>query len=199
MAPGPPDKRELNRFAMLSDFIDQPFKNNYAALPNTQSNLSTNPKYIQVSTEENKLRKLSPFVIQKGLHAISSLIDSISQLRDGNLLLLVRNQTVADKFLKAKSLLDICPISVKLHETLNYVKGRIYAPCLIVPEENIVKEFRSQGVVSVYEFIKKMDNSMVDNVRIDDDYNTNATKQVYSGYMVKVRTYFPNFAKIVKS
>ena len=29
MAPGPPD-----RFAMLSDFIDQPFKNNFLALPN---------------------------------------------------------------------------------------------------------------------------------------------------------------------
>ena len=93
--------------------------------------LKTNPKFILVSSEGNKLRKLSAFVIHKGLHAISSLIDSISQLRDGNLSLLVGNQTVADKFLKAKFLLDICPISVK---------GIIYTPCLIdVPEEEIVK------------------------------------------------------------
>ena len=134
MAPGPPDKRESNRFTMLSDFIDQPFKNNFPALSNAQSNLSRNPKYILVSSKGNKLRKLSPFVIHKGLHVISSLIDSISQLRDVNLL--VRNQTIADKFLKAKSLLDICPISVKLLETLNYVKGIIDDPCLIdVPQE----------------------------------------------------------------
>ena len=85
---------------------------------------------------------------------------------------MIRNQTVADKFLKAKSLLDICPISVKLHETLNYVKGIIHAPCRIdVPEEKIVKELRSRGVVSVYIFMKKVGNPMVGNDRIDDDHN----------------------------
>ena len=107
--------------------------------------------------------------------------------------------------------MDICPISVKLRETLNYVKGIIYAPCCFdVPEEGIVKELRCQGVVPVYKFMKKVDNSLLDNDRIDDR-NTNATKQVYLGYMVisfnlynlpkiidvarykvKVRTYFPN-------
>lgn len=212
MAPGPPDKRQSNRFAILSDFIDQPYKNNFPTLPNPQPNLSTNPKYILVSSEENKLRKLSPFVIHKGLHAISTLIDSISQLRDGNLLLLVRNQAVADKFLKAKSLLNICPISAKLHDTLNYVKGIIYAPCLNdVSEEEIVKELHPQGVVSVYKFTKKVDNSMEDDNCFVDDRNPNNKNQVYSGYMVltfnlynlpkiidvawykvKVRTYFPN-------
>ena len=143
---------------------------------------------------------------------ISTLIDSISQLRDINLLLLVRNQTVADKFLKAKSLLDICPTSVKLRDSLNYVKGIIYALCLNgVSEEEIVKELRHQGVVAMYKFMKKVDNSMEGNDYFVDDLNPNATKQVYSGYMVltfnlyfwqkiihvawykvKIKLYFPN-------
>ena len=63
MVPGPPDKREIDIFAMISDFIDQPFKNNFPALRNTQSNLSSNSKYILVSSEGNKLRKLSTFYI----------------------------------------------------------------------------------------------------------------------------------------
>ena len=62
MATGHPDKRKLNRFAMLSDFINQLLKNNFPALPNTQSNLSTNPKYILVSSKANNLKNLRPFV-----------------------------------------------------------------------------------------------------------------------------------------
>ena len=34
MAPGPPDKRQSSRFAILSDFIDQPYKNIFPTLPN---------------------------------------------------------------------------------------------------------------------------------------------------------------------
>ena len=40
-----------------------------------------------------------------------------------------------------------------------------------MPEEQIVKELRSQAVVSVYKFMKKVDDPMVGNYRIDDDHN----------------------------
>lgn len=211
MARRPPD-RNPNRFAILGDYIEQPYVNNYPALQQPKSNILSDPKYLIVSSENNQLRKLSPFIIHKGLHAISTLIDSISQLRDGNLLLLVRNQVIADKFLKAKTLSNICPITVKLHETLNYVKGVIYAPCLIdVSEEEIVKELQPQGVVAVYKYtISKKDNTN-DNANITEDEKNKSNKVEHSGYMVltfnlynlpkvidvawykvKVKTYFPN-------
>lgn len=194
MAPGPPD-RQSNRFAILGDYLDQNI--NFPILPPVKTNIINDPKYLIISSKkDNELKKLSPFIIQKGLHSISTLIDSISQLRDGNLLLLVRNQVIADKFLKAKSLLNICEITVKLHETLNFVKGVIYAPCLIdVSEEEIVKELKDQGVVSVYKYtFTKEDGTKQCNgymVLTFNLYNLPKTIDV-AWYKVKVKTYFPN-------
>ena len=34
MTPGITDKRQSNGFAILSDFIDEPYKNNFTTLPN---------------------------------------------------------------------------------------------------------------------------------------------------------------------
>lgn len=154
------------------------------------------PKYLIISSKDNGLRKLSPFIIHRGLNAISTLIDSISQLRDGNLLILVRNQVIADKFLKAKTLLNICEINVQLHETLNYVKGVVYAPCLKdVPEEETVNELRTQGVVSVYKFTTKIDDGTIqcngNMVLTFNLYNLPNVIDV-AWYKVKVKTYFPN-------
>ena len=55
---------------------------------------------------------------------------SISELREGNLLLLAENKLVAEKFIKAKELTGIYNINVKYQENLNSTKGTVYAPYL---------------------------------------------------------------------
>ena len=51
------------------------------------------------STDPNKsLSTYSCFAVHRAIQIISKEITSVSQLRDGNLLILVNNQQVADKF-----------------------------------------------------------------------------------------------------
>lgn len=161
MAPGPPDKYSNNKFYPLGDYINNPKKkqkqNEFPDLPTPNNNHKNQPKYVLVSStdSDNQLSKLSPFAIKKGVESISTEFTTISLLRDGNLLILTQNARIADKFVKAKTLSNVCPISCKLHDTLNSVKGVIYAPCLIhVSEKEIVEEMKDQGVTEVYKFTK---------------------------------------------
>lgn len=43
--------------------------------------LPNDPKYLVASSENNGLRKLNSLVIEKGLHAIFNLIESINQIK----------------------------------------------------------------------------------------------------------------------
>lgn len=206
MAPDPPDKFSSNRFSVLGDYIEcRPKKQkltDYPDLPIPQSsnnNNNGNPKYVVISSTDPKkpLSTLSPFAIKKGIECISTEYTSITSLRDGNLLILMRNTRAADKLIKAKSLANLCPISCKFHDTLNFVKGVIYAPCLInVPEQEIVQEMKSQGVTSVYKFTKPGEdgNSRIPSGKIIltfDLYRLPSSVDV-AWYKCKVDHYIPN-------
>ncbi|XP_055922831.1 uncharacterized protein LOC129953615 [Eupeodes corollae] len=81
--------------------------------------------------------------------------EKISQLKDGSILILAKDQTTADKFIQSKALDNICPVDIKLHANLNLSKGIVFAPCLVnVPETEIITELRSQNVTNVYKFTK---------------------------------------------
>lgn len=214
MAPGPPDKFSNNRFHILGDFIDNPSKkqkhNEYPDLP-TPNNTKNNPKYVIISSNDNnkRLSDLSPFAIKKCIEGISTEINSISQLRDGNLLVLTRNTRVAEKFLRSKSFANLCQITCKLHTTLNSVKGVIYAPCLInVPESEIVEEMKDQGVIEVYKFTKPNDEARRNesgNAKTNDEHRIATGKIILTfdlyrlptsvdvaWYKCKVEHYIPN-------
>lgn len=203
MAPGPPDKLSNNRFFVLGDYIDNPSKkqrpNEFPDLPTPCNNNKNHPKYVLISSSDPKkqLSELSPFAIKKGVESISTEFTSITLLRDGNLLILTRNARVAEKFVKTKSLSNVCSISCKLHDTLNSVKGVIYAPCLInVPEQEIVQEMKEQGVTDVYKFTKPSDDgkSRIPTGKIIvtfDLYRLPTTVDV-AWYKCKVEHYIPN-------
>ena len=95
MPPGPPNLGD-NRFAALSESpkskrkkkdSGKPFSN-FLGLPSIQK---PNPKYIIVSSADDKkpLSQYSCFSVHKSIQAISKDILSISEMRDGNLLLLL--------------------------------------------------------------------------------------------------------------
>ena len=157
-ASGP--KRNGNQFALLAE-SDSPYELNpskkhklvspifadqYPELPTSSS--FKNPRFVVISsTDKDKpISSLNPFLLKKGIEGISKEFEHVSQLRDGNLLVLVKSK---------KSLADTCPISVKLHDQLNSTKGVVFAPCLInVPDKEIITEMQSQGVTDVYKFNK---------------------------------------------
>uniref|UniRef100_A0A034V434 Nucleic-acid-binding protein from mobile element jockey n=1 Tax=Bactrocera dorsalis TaxID=27457 RepID=A0A034V434_BACDO len=167
MAPGPPNIN-ANRFALLDtgpkrkkNKIDSSaLQTDFPFLPETKVN---DPKFVVIeSTDPSKpISSYSCFAIHRGIKQISSEVHSISTLRDGKLLILVKSNKIAEKFIKAKQLENVCSISAKLHESLNYVKGTVFAPFLNnVAEEEIVKELSSQGVVAAYKFKKTFDGNL---------------------------------------
>jgi len=98
---------------------------------------------------QQKISEFSGLAVYRALNVISKEVVSISTLRYGNFLMLVKTKNVAEK-LKSKNLARICEIDCILHESLNFVKGTIYAPFLInVPDDEIVKELADQHVHSL--------------------------------------------------
>ena len=95
MPPGPPNLGD-NRFAALSESPKSKRKKKdsgkpFSIFPGLPSIQKPNPKYIIVSSadDKNPLSQYSCFSVHKYIQAISKDILSISEMRDGNLLLLL--------------------------------------------------------------------------------------------------------------
>ncbi|KAL9876462.1 uncharacterized protein ACN2A1_013137 [Glossina fuscipes fuscipes] len=200
MAPGPLDKNS-NRFHLLSDTSPQRKKSKNSDFPVLPISDITpiDKKYIVISSTDARITisQISPFAIKKALDSITTYIDSISILRDGNLLVLAGNPRATEKLIKAKSLANLCAISAKLHEKLNSVRGIIYAPCLKhVPEDEIVREMGNQGVTEIYKFTKLNDDGKTRSptgriILTFDRYRLPRTVDV-AWYKCKVELYIPN-------
>ena len=124
---------------------------------------TNNPKFIIVApaSEDKPLSSFSVFLLKKAIDSISTSYESITQLRDGNLLILVKSQKIAELFLSKKKFSNLCPITVSFHTNLNTSKGTAYAPCLInVPELEIIEEMKTQGVSDVFKFKKLADGNL---------------------------------------
>lgn len=200
MATGPPHLRD-NQFALLANMTSPKRKKTkykettpFPQLPKCQP---PNPRYIVMETSDpNKpISSYSCFAVNRAILMISKDITSISQLRDGNLLLLVNNKQTADKFLLSKELFGLCSIKCKLHQNLNFTKGTIYAPYLNnIPDEEIVSELSDQGVVSIHKFQKIIDNKTTNTgvILITFDLFHLPDKIKVSWNSVNVREYFPN-------
>ncbi|XP_055845052.1 uncharacterized protein LOC129911320 [Episyrphus balteatus] len=167
----------------------------YPELP-TSTN-TKNPKFIVISPKSNEkpISSLNPFLLKKSIDNISKEYDQISQLRDGNLLVLVKTEKIAETFLKVDNLAKTCPVIVKLHDKLNESKGIAYAPCLInTPKDIILEEMECQGVKDVYKFTKNVDGKQRETGLILFTFNLYYTpKTVDIGFFkAKVTEYIPN-------
>jgi len=148
LADSPPTKKRRPPSKTLNDFPELPSTN------------IANPKYIIISAKDSDktISEYSCFAVHKALKHINKNINSITNLKDGNLLMLVRSIDDANKFINAKELPGICKIECQLHQSLNSVKGTIYAPYLInVPENEILEELASQKVIAIYKFTKQVE------------------------------------------
>ena len=193
-----PDRNDSNRFSLLADPPIKKTKSCHSANTNPVSVfINPNPKYLLISSlnENLPLSKVSPFIIKKKIEDISKEFDSISLLRDGSILVLARNEYVAELFLQKKKLGNEYPVSIKLHESLNSVKGIIYAPCLIhVPDNEIIEELKSQGVASIYKYTRTVDGkqSPTGKMVVTFDLFRLPESLDVAWYKVKVTPYIPN-------
>lgn len=184
----PRTKKEKNRFLLQLNSVTY-------VLP-THS-ISNNPKFIVISPsdDDKPLSSFSVFLLKKAIDNISTSYEYITQLRDGNLLILVKSQKIADLFLSRKTLSNLCPISVSLHTNLNSSKGTVYAPCLInVPETEIVDEMKTQGVTGVFKFKNTVEGNQRASglILLTFDLFRPLSSVNIGWYNVKVEEYFPN-------
>ncbi|XP_067633208.1 uncharacterized protein [Eurosta solidaginis] len=145
LSPAPKSKRKKPTTATLDLFPE---------LPITQKD---NPKYLVIKSKDEKkpISTTSCFAVYKGIQSISKDVNNITSLRDGSLLLLVKNQKIADKFLSTKHLPGAGAVEILLHNSLNSVKGTIYAPFICqLADEEIIEGLKDQGVIAVHKFTK---------------------------------------------
>ena len=149
--------------------------------------------YVGTHVCSIRVYTFSPFALKKGIECISTKYTFITSFRSGNLLILTRDTRATYKLIKTKFLANLCPISCKFHDTLNFVKGVIYEPCLInAPEQ----EMKSQGVTSGYKLTKPSEdgNSRIPSgkiILIFDLYRLPSSVDV-AWYKCKVDHYIPN-------
>ena len=182
----PNPKRNRKNESTFDDFPNLP-----------KTTISKNPKFITIASADvdKPLSSISIFALRKAIDAISTQYEQVSQLRDGKLLILTKNQKIADKFIAVKNLPDLCPVSITMHNQLNISKGIVYAPWLItVPETEIVLEMGVQNVTEVYKFTKIFDGRPKPTGLMLFTFNTyQPPETVEIGWTnVKVSEYVPN-------
>ena len=123
------------------------------------------PKFILIKNKDQNhpIRSFNIFLLSKALEGISyDAPEKITFTREGDLLILTKNETQANKFLRAKSLADICKIDTMLHPTLNTVKGVVFAPALrFLSEKEIIEGLKDQDVVDCKKITKFINGDIV--------------------------------------
>ncbi|XP_017481602.1 PREDICTED: uncharacterized protein LOC108370729 [Rhagoletis zephyria] len=190
-----------NRFALLANSPQPKRKKTFQKLqevfPDLPPTKNDDPKYIVIKSEDPNapLSKVSCFRVYNAILTVSKDINKISELRDGSLLLLVKNKQVAEKFIKTKHLFNIGAVSVSYHQHLNFNKGTIYAPFLNdVPESEIIEGLSAYEASSVYKFTRKSQGETKHTGVILLSFNsyTLPNKINIAWRMTTVRQYVPN-------
>lgn len=108
---------------------------------------------IKATNQDKPLRSYNPFMVDKLLRGIHSTFEA-SYNRDGNVILVVGNRNIADKFIKVKTI-DKIGISCEYYGTLNHSQGVIYSRELIPLTDDEILEglkLKCPDVVSIYRF-----------------------------------------------
>lgn len=163
----------------------------------SDSNITECPKYILIKHVEGKrMDEINIFKLKNAIYAISKQIKTANFTRDGNMIVLVKNELIAKAFLKTKKLIDdLGAVDITFHPSLNYNKGLVYAPCISnLTEDEIVDGLKEYKVVKC-EKIKKMINGCVTNTPLHilhfDLYHV--PKYIPIGFeKFEIREYIPN-------
>ena len=179
---------------MIDSSSDDELKTNYVKKSKVIS-LKAWPRFLVIgSADEETLKKLSPFAIQKGLQGLAGEPKTVKKLRNGSLLVECSTESHSKNLLKSKSLCGIS-ITVNPHTYLNSSKGVIRSRDLEgVSEEEICENLSSQGVTSVKRIKVRRNNELVptNTFILTFDVPT-LPNSVKAGYLhIPVVPYIPN-------
>ena len=156
------------------------------------------PRFIVLSSQDNNkpLTKISPFVLEKWIKSVAGAVKNVTKMKSGDLLIECYRKTQSINLQTANKILDI-EILATPHRTLNYCKGIVRdrdRTLLELPEEEICKELKSQGVANVKRFtIKKQGNTIKLNTYLITFETHSIPQKINVGpFKMKVDLYIPN-------
>ncbi|GBN39047.1 hypothetical protein AVEN_129805-1 [Araneus ventricosus] len=97
--------------------------------------VSQTARFLIISLPDNQISKLSPFVIQKGLHGIGGSPKSIKRSRSGDLLIETTSAVQTKSYLLAKKFLYY-QISITVHKALNSCRDVVSDKELMMASES---------------------------------------------------------------
>jgi len=167
--------------------------------PNKQPNKSKAEcqKFLIIKNcdKSKPLQSFNIFLIAKALESITTdNPEKISFTREGNLMILTKNQTQTTRFLKATQLSNLCKINVELHPTLNISKGVVHCPALTnLTGAEIVDGLRSQNVTDCHKITKIQDGKVINTpLHVLSFNNFNLPKEIVVAWEIcKVEPYIP--------
>ena len=153
------------------------------------------PRFLVISSiDDEALRKLSPFAIQKGLQGLAGEPKSVKKLKNGSLLVECSKESHVRNLLKSKILCNI-QIKVTPHSSLNSSKGVVRSRDLEgVSEDEICENLSSQGVTVVKRINIRRNNEMIPTNTLILTFNKpTLPDSVKAGYLnIPVVPYIPN-------
>lgn len=169
-----PHPTNHNRFRELDPDYHTPYQRNkrsrgedYPILLQQDLNDDHIPRYLIITANDKKdstnkpISEYNVFQVEKGLNYISKEYSDVIELKSGDLLIKVNNLKVAEKFCKATHI-DLIPVTISYHKTLNTVKGKIYSKKIINhTEAELLDGLKSRKVIDVQKIMKFENDKLV--------------------------------------
>ena len=190
-----PKRKKANNEYNINNTFDFP---KFIQKQNANTKKQQSPKYIVIKSKitDKPLQNFNIFLLSKALESISSEpLQKITFTRDGNLLILTKNEIQANKFLKTSTLSGLIPVEITLHPTLNITKGVIFCPALKeLSEKEITDGLRDQGVVDCKKITKFNDGKVTNTpLHILHFNHYSLPKEIKIGFLnCKVEPFIPN-------
>ncbi|GBN57519.1 hypothetical protein AVEN_100586-1 [Araneus ventricosus] len=152
------------------------------------------PKFLVLHNEEDKLRNMSPFLIQKHIYTFAGNVQSVKKMKSGDLLVESSSLRQSEQLLSITKFGDI-PITVSAHASLNYTRGVMSSDeFLMVSDSEFVSELEAQKVIAARRITLKRDGQIIPTRHVILTFDTPVLpKKITAGYIsCDIRPYLPN-------
>lgn len=193
----------LDNDVVLEDNKRRKIRNFLTDYSSPPKSIKDDPKFLIITSADDSkpLKSISPFAIRKWINITCDRVERISRLRDGNVLILTKNNRQANTLLALKNLGSMCKIKVSLHNSLNSCKGVVYCrDWFMLSDEEILKELESQSVIKVENITKLINGERRPTGLFIITFNAyNLPSTIDTGFhSVKVKQYIPTPLRCIK-
>ncbi|XP_053691363.1 uncharacterized protein LOC128739887 [Sabethes cyaneus] len=144
--------------------------------------------------DSQTLEKISPFLIDKVIKNCCGDVTSINRIRDGKILIKVKNERQATQLRKLHCIIPGINVAVNEHATLNTCRVVITCRDLLeMKEEDILEEMREEKVIKVERIMKKVGDILIKTASLILTISApNRPEKIKVGFMrVQTRPHYP--------